>query len=239
MMLVQDVVNSIDIKEVLRERAERLQYAGVIGNILGQSFILAGGAMRSDEPRDFDIFGYDKPIDLSETKRKCERDKRVRLLSHTDNAVTIELYGQTVQLCKHFKATPMELVRSFDFSHVQAGAVFTNLGVVHEVVFTGHFQDVEVYSYTPQYLGSEYPLSSLVRLVKFKERGDFAGEDEDYFFGQLLRILCDIVKRGFRDVRPLAGAIHERLARYNIYGSSYPAVRRKARRRADIIHSCV
>lgn len=43
----------------------------------------------------------------------------------------------------------------------------------------------------------------------------------------------------FRDVRPLAGAIHERLARYNIYGSTYPSVRRKARRRADIIHSCV
>ena len=43
----------------------------------------------------------------------------------------------------------------------------------------------------------------------------------------------------FRDVRPLAGAIHERLARYNIYGSCYPSVRREARRRANIIHSCV
>lgn len=200
MFAVLDVVNDpVDIKEVLRERAERLQYAGVIGNILGQPFILAGGAMRSAEPRDFDIFGYDKPIDLDETKCKCNHDKRVCLMSSTDNAVTIELHGQAVQLCKHFKGTPMALIRSFDFSHVQAGAVFTNLGVVHEVVFTDHFYDVETYSFTPQYLGSEYPLSSLVRLVKFKERGDFAGENEDYFFGQLLCILCDIVKRGFRD----------------------------------------
>jgi len=200
MKSIQDILaDPVDVNKILRERAERLQYAGVIGNILGQPFILAGGAMRSDEPRDFDIFGCDKPIDLAETKRKCERDRRVCLLTHTDNAVTIELYGQTVQLCKHFKGTPMALIRSFDFSHVQAGAVFTSLGVVGEVVFTGHFHDVEAYSYTPQYLGSEYPLSSLVRLVKFKERGDFAGENEDYFFGQLLSILCDIVKRGFRD----------------------------------------
>lgn len=43
----------------------------------------------------------------------------------------------------------------------------------------------------------------------------------------------------YRDVHPIAGAIFERLARFELYGSPYPAVRRKARRRANIIHCCV
>ena len=187
------------IENILRERAGRLLATKVVADILKQPFVLAGGAMRPAEPRDYDIFGYDRPIDLSEVERRCRERTDITVIVRTDNAVTAECKGQTIQFCKHFKPTAPELVDSFDFSHIQAGVVFNGEGGIANVAYTSAFENVEVWHETPSYMGSEYPLSSLARLVKFKNRGDFLPRGDDDFIAQIMAIFCDIVKRGFAD----------------------------------------
>lgn len=186
------------IESILHERAGRLRDPKVVADILEQPFVLAGGAMCPVEPRDYDIFGYDRPIDLSEAERRCRERMDVVVITTTDNAVTMECKGQELQFCKHFKPTALELVDSFDFSHVQAGVVFDGGGGIANVVYTSAFENVELYHGIPRYIGSEYPLSSLARLVKFRKRGDFLPRNsDDDFIAQILAIFCDIVKRGF------------------------------------------
>ena len=187
------------IESTLRARAGRLRDPKAIADILEQPFILAGGAMRPAMPRDYDIFGCDRPIDLSEVECRCRERIDIVVLTTTDNAVTIDHKGQTIQLCKHFKPTALGLVDSFDFSHVQAGVVFDGEGRMADAVYTGAFENVELNHEIPCYTGSEYPLSALARLVKFKNRGDFWSSGEGYFVAQIMAIFCDIVRRGFTD----------------------------------------
>lgn len=187
------------IESILRERAGRLRYPKTVADILEQPFVLAGGAMRPAMPRDYDIFGYDRPIDISEVEWRCRERTDIVVLVTTDNAVTVDCNGQTIQLCKHFKPTALELVESFDFSHVQAGVVFDGEGRMADAVYTGAFENVELNHEIPCYTGSEYPLSSLARLVKFENRGDLCPRGEDYFVAQIMAIFRDIVKRGFTD----------------------------------------
>lgn len=191
------ILSSTMDETILRERARRLLDPKVIAGILEQPFVLAGGAMRSAEPRDYDIFGYDRPIDLSEVEWRCRERTDTIVVTTTDNAVTVDRKGQIIQFCKHFKPTALGLVESFDFSHVQAGAVFDGEGRIETFVCTSAFEDVELYHATPYYTGSEYPLSSLARLVKFKARGDFLPRGDDYFIAEIMAIFCDIVRRGF------------------------------------------
>ena len=185
------------VENILRERAGRLLSPKVVADVLEQPFVLAGGAMRSAEPRDYDIFGYDKPINLSEVECRCRKRTDIIVLTTTDNAVTVDCKGQIIQFCKHFKPTALELVDSFDFSHVQAGVVFNGEGGIVNAECTRVFEGVELYHETPCYMGSEYPLSSLARLVKFEKRGDFLPSGGDVFIAQIMAIFCDIVKRGF------------------------------------------
>lgn len=193
-----------DIKDRLRERAGRLHDSKVIADILEGPFILAGGAMRSAEPRDYDIFGLDKPIDLAKVEYRCRGRTDTSFIVRTDNAVTVMRRGQVIQFCKHFKPTALELVDSFDFTHIQAGVVFDGDGEIVNFAYTKAFENVELYSDIPTYTGSEYPLAALARLVKFERRGDFLQVSDlpvsDLrFIAQMLAIFRDIVKRGFTD----------------------------------------
>ena len=192
-------MNPTPIESTLRGRAGRLRDPKAVADILGQPFVLAGGAMRPAMPRDYDIFGYDRPIDLSEAECRCRERIDIVVLATTDNAVTVDCKGQTIQFCRHFKPTALGLVGSFDFSHVQAGVVFDGEGRIANVAYTNAFEDVELHHETPWYTGSEYPLSSLARLVKFKNRGDFCSSGDDYFVAQIMAVFRDIVKRGFTD----------------------------------------
>lgn len=187
------------IENILHERAGRLLAPKVISDILGQPFILAGGAMRPSQPRDYDIFGFERPINLPEVEWQCWKRADITGVIRTHNAITMEYKGQTIQLCKHFKPTALALVKSFDFSHIQAGVIFNGEGEIVQGINTRAFEDVELYHTIPRYMGSEYPLSSLARLVKFKKHGDFFPGGDDNFIAQIIAIFCDIIKRGFRD----------------------------------------
>lgn len=187
-----------DINAILFSRAARLKERKLIADLLGQGYILAGGAMRSDEPRDFDIYGFDHAIDIGLVRNACMMHQPwIEIVEKTNNALTVKLGGQTIQFCRHFKPSAYDLVKSFDFSHIQAGVVFGENGEPVGFASTSLFNCVEDKLRPPEYTGSEYPLSSLSRMLKFYERGDFSGADRVFVLGNLLRIVCDIVKRGY------------------------------------------
>jgi hypothetical protein len=96
------------------------------------------------------------------------------------------------------KPTLKELVNSFDFAHVQVGVRFGGNGEpphVDGVYFSDDFVSSNVERGT-YYTGSEYPTSSLVRMGKYSSRGKFSKKE---YLMSTLKILSDIVNRGFRD----------------------------------------
>ena len=177
---------------VLKERSKRLKAPAEIAKILGgRGFMLAGGALtKDDSPKDFDIYGVGRAISVPNLKWQL-----VDVLAKSSNAITTVVNGQVVQFCSYYKATPQETIEAFDFAHCQAGAVFDGKGELQEVVSTDNFWRSEEAG-TSWYTGSEYPLSSLMRCMKFHKRGLFADNIQKV---SALRILCDIVKRGFED----------------------------------------
>lgn len=178
-------------KAVLVERSRRLKSAKEIARLVGGSgFLLAGGALtKGDSPKDFDIYGVDRRIEPNLLKW------HVNMLSKSRNALTAEVGGQVVQFCSYWKESPQKTIEAFDFAHCQAGAVFDGEGEVVDVVATEAFWESEEIGAT-WYTGSEYPLSSLMRCMKFHKRGLFK---DNAHKASALSILRDIVKRGFKD----------------------------------------
>ena len=188
---------TIEQTGILKERASRLKVAKKVGEIVGGRFLLAGGALtKDDSPKDFDIYGVDEPLTIPDIEWRLLEDRSIGgYLSKTANAITARILGQVVQFCTYHKPTPQETVEAFDFAHCMAGAVFSASGEVQEVVATSDFWQSEEAG-TTWYTESEYPLSSLMRCMKFHKRGMF--KDNDYK-PAALRILYDIVERGFKD----------------------------------------
>lgn len=150
--------------------------------------IFAGSAMiPKHEINDIDVFFYNsrdygKTVDVL---------KQVYKYFETPNCVTINTNYVKVQLCKYSYPTMKQLVGSFDFAHVQiAYDVFTQ-----EVTYTEQAKEAFI-SRTTTFTGSEYPLSSLIRLNKYYERGRIQGRG---LIGEVLLIFKAILERGFKD----------------------------------------
>jgi hypothetical protein len=99
-------------------------------------------------------------------------------------------------MCNFFHPSLKALVDSFDFAHIQIGAmVDIKCKCVEEIYYTEAYEKAHIIESTA-YVHSEYPLSSLIRLVKYAKRDAFAGSSYIY---SIITILKDIVERGFND----------------------------------------
>lgn len=151
--------------------------------------IFAGSAMiPKHEINDIDVFFYSSKDYKNAVDAICTVYKFFR----TANCVTITPRDDVkIQLCKYNYPTMKQLVESFDFAHVQiAYDVFSQ-----EVVYTEQAKESFI-SHTTTFTGSEYPLSSLIRLSKYYERGFIAGRG---LIGEVLLIFKAVVERGFKD----------------------------------------
>lgn len=175
---------------MLKERGESL-FAMLPDNIkevlVANKAIFAGSAMiPKHEINDIDVFfynsrDYEKAVDaISQAYRTFE----------SPNCVTISAPVK-VQLCKYNYPTMAQLVESFDFAHVQiAYDIFSQ-----EVVYTEQAKAAFI-SHTTTFTGSAYPLSSLIRLSKYYDRGMIKGRG---LIGEVLLIFKAILERGFTD----------------------------------------
>lgn len=178
----------------LAQRIEaRMPFAKKIYDAVG-SFYVAGNSLNEEAPNDFDIYPVWKN-QFDDVRSKIGEDNVVCV---TKNAVTAKIDGRTVQFCNYFKPSLEELLKSFDFAHVQVGARFTKALDGSPISNADFTPDWLVAKSTGQtfYTHSEYPISSLVRINKYIKRGNYNGKS---YIRDVVRILTDILNRGIED----------------------------------------
>ena len=198
--MIQSDVIEYELKKIIIQRSYKAPYGEIYRLIGDKPFILAGGALCGDKVNDFDIY----PVSGNEFKNEeiintVGGGSDHTVLSITKNAITIKLVtGEVVQFCSYLKPTLKDLVESFDFSHIQVGVTFIgNDEPAHtsEVFFTDKFVLAQLSNKT-EYVGSEYPLSSIIRVGKYYARGRLTR----YGAGMsVIKALTDILRRGFKD----------------------------------------
>lgn len=149
-------------------------------------FYVGGNSLNKAPPNDIDIYpvkelGFDMSVFYE-----------VPVLANTKNATTLKLDGTVVQLCNYRHSSLKELVDSFDYAHIQIGAEIDNRQVT-SVYYSDHWMNAHMLEDT-WFCGSAYPLSSLIRSYKYKDRGNFAGNSHIF---SVLNIVGAIVERGF------------------------------------------
>lgn len=193
------------IAKTITNRAYRLDFETVYKLIDDKPFYLAGGSLCGDEVHDFDLYPvHNDPFDAKKIEAKitetCGKDAVV--VYKSPNALTVRLLAknQVVQFCSYRKLSLNALVDSFDFSHIQVGIAFRGNGCApfHEhVYYTDAFVLANVTRKT-EYTGSEYPLSSLMRLFKYHKRGKLNKTETAQ---AVMKIVKDVVDRGYEDYK--------------------------------------
>ena len=195
------VINKKIDEEVAR-RAHRLDFGTVYELIGNRPFFLAGGSLCGDPVNDFDLYP-DPTMPFNRTAVKAAvlaNPGKYELLANTPNAITVKLINkaQVVQFCSYQKPSLIALVESFDFSHIQVGIRFTGDGKpphANDVYYTDEFILANVTRRTV-YTGSEYPLSSLIRLFKYAKRNKLTRIG---VARAVMKILKDVLNRGFEN----------------------------------------
>lgn len=154
-------------------------------------FYLAGSCLNKDF-HDIDIF----PLKQMTSFDIGERAKNF-LVSETDNAFTFRWKGIIIQICNYIYPSLKSLILSFDFSHIQVGC-FMRLDPswgwkAIDIYYTEDYVTAKIIQDT-YYTSSDYPLSSLIRVLKYYKRNQMSRE---YAVESVVNIISDIVSRGF------------------------------------------
>lgn len=179
-----------EINKAIRERAlSRLPIDWLLKQRIYHGYFAGGGLLRADA-HDIDLFP------AGENTFNPENDDG--LIVRTANARTYRCGGTVIQLCNYAHPSLAELVESFDFAHIKAGVEFhleAGRHPIKNVYVSGDFIVAHAME-TSYFTGSEYPLSSLMRLVKYAKRDIFPGRG---YMPVVIDILDAILKRGFKD----------------------------------------
>lgn len=181
-------------------------------------YYVAGNSCNADNPHDYDIYpDYSGTFDLDDIASRVESLKGY-IVCKTRNALTVNMSGIILQFCNYSKPDLTTLISSFDFAHIQVGIHVEIEWELHvEIEWEpGDPEDgggygysrISCVKYTPEwelahlaqttwYTGSDYPLSSLLRITKYFQRGCYAKKHE--YKKDILNILNDIISRGYED----------------------------------------
>lgn len=180
---------------VLRTIQRDTGYMRILNAVLDVNprIIIAGGSMVPNaEINDIDVFPSATTLQVPTGLRSdCK-------VSSTPNATTIVCGSATVQLCKYHAPTLRDLIETFDFSHVQAGMIVGRAGDGRFAWFDSDATDGALTAWetgSTRYTGSAFPLSSLVRSLKYAERGWIKGRGAQ--MATTFAIMADICTRGF------------------------------------------
>lgn len=173
-------------------------------------YFVAGNSCNAAAPHDFDIYPWGNKFDFDGIKSRI-KSVGGYVVIETHNALTVNIGGKVVQFCNYRKPDLISLIESFDFAHIQIGIAVEiewrpgeyeddrggyEYSTIKHVEFTDNWQRAHMLE-TTWYTGSEYPLSSLLRLNKYMQRGCYANKHESK--KDVLRILNDIISRGYKD----------------------------------------
>ena len=179
-------MNTSKIDGVIRHRVlTRVPFDFIYEHITEGDIYVAGNCLNQQPPHDIDLFPVDKLTTI---------DGSVECIHSTRNADSVKTDdGTIVQLCKYYHPSLDTLVDSFDFAHIQIGA---KVHVASRSVSMIYYTDAWVEAHAVEstwFTGSQYPLSSLIRLNKYVKQGAFGGKA---YIPSALNILMAIIERG-------------------------------------------
>lgn len=186
------------LKNNIYTRIEKRFY-NLLSEIPFDNYYIAGNSLNAEEPKDFDLFPIENSFDFNLVRDKVVNENN-EILNESTNAFTTKINGKIVQFCTYTKPSLEELVKSFDFSHVQVGIEVRNKNLVFDsIYFTEKYVEWKLTNKI-EFIDTSYPLSSLIRYIKYIKRYDIPKRQ----YGEnLINILCAIVKRGFKDYEDL------------------------------------
>ncbi len=189
------------IEHRMNKRLERL-FEPISLLLKNVDYYVAGNSCNSAAPNDYDIYPIQENwnFDFDEIEKTASK-MDIPVVSRTRNALTVVINGTPIQFCGYLKASLLELISSFDFAHVQIGIRVHNVcskgaydhSTIEEVCTTQNWVESRLLD-TTWYVSSEYPLSSLMRIIKYVNRGTFSGRS---YIPSLIDIVRDIVNRGY------------------------------------------
>lgn len=201
----------MNIKETLEKavtiKAKRIPAWDIAFILDNDDFRVAGGCFMDEVPNDYDVYpAFGKSFNTDRIRKNTIESLKGEVICETKNAITVKVHGKVIQFCTYYKATLQELVDSFDFSHCQVGVEFSSRETDDGGIATPEINDIAWYDAWVEYritrqstyTGSEYPLSSLIRLNKYVKRDIIKGKS---YTIEVLKILNDIIKRGYTDYR--------------------------------------
>jgi hypothetical protein len=183
------------LKQEFRLRATQRMRGAVRDYLLSKhikSVVLAGGGLLK-EFDDLDLY----PTQQSQSVFELVANDVLGVKKNDLNAATITIEGKKVQLCKYYKPTLRALVDSFDFTHCQIG-VWMNLENNLTAFYCSEGFQRDMALQTTTYTGSDYPLSSLIRIPKVVKK---IGLDRRESTNLTISVLANLVKRGFDNYR--------------------------------------
>ena len=206
------------IDQALKTKASKAPLWEIAFLLCNEPFALAGGCLVTDPPNDYDVYPmsmHTKAFDRRSIKAGLESLKRTHdcaVLFESRNALTVVVDGKQIQFCDYAVMSPsvpdkpslVELVRSFDYTHVQVGVSFTPMdddnGSIRTpeadlIYYTDDYLETLVTKQT-KYSGTEFPLGALIRLRKYDKRGLIP---LSLYRRTVLDLLSDIIGRGFKD----------------------------------------
>lgn len=204
------------IRDVIRERMDnRLKNVySAIAICLSykyQGYFVAGNGCNAAAPHDFDLYPCcNNKFDFEGIKSRIKSVDGYVIIE-TRNALTVNIGGKTIQFCNYWKPDLSSLIESFDFAHVQIGVAVSiewrpgeghddrggyDCSYIKYVEYTDNWQRAHMLE-TTWYTGSDYPLSSLLRTVKYFQRGAYANKFE--YKKDIINILNNIISRGYKD----------------------------------------
>lgn len=197
------------IKDVIKERMDvRLKnvYSAIAICLSYEynGYFVAGNSCNASAPHDFDLYPwYSKKFDFEGIKSRIESVGGYVIIE-TRNALTVNIGGKIIQFCNYWKPDLISLIESFDFAHIQIGVAVNiewgpegyDCSKIRYVEYTDNWQRAHMLE-TTWYTGSDYPLSSLLRTVKYFQRGAYANKFE--YKKDIINILNDIISRGYKD----------------------------------------
>lgn len=158
--------------------------------LLPDHFYLAGGCF-GKVVRDLDLYPMTEEFVITPVQD-------LKRLSSTKNASTWSYHGRVIQMCNYKHNSLSELVESFDFAHIQVGVeVRRQASYIHiKDVYVSEAFILARMTNDSWYTGSKYPLSSLVRLLKYHKREEVS---QGRSVASIIGIISDVVNRGFAD----------------------------------------
>lgn len=205
-----------DLEQKIQERmAKRLKnlFSGIAIALSydNSGYYIAGNSCNAAAPNDYDLYPLrGENFDFKGISSRVEAVNGY-VVCETKNALTCNISGKVIQFCKYKKKDLVELIMSFDFAHIQIGVEVHiewrpgdfeddpggyDYSVIRNIAYTPDWEQAHLLE-TTWYTGSEYPLSSLIRTVKYFQRGAYANKHE--YKVDILNILGDIISRGYKD----------------------------------------